>query len=323
MKVKVKMTEFFLELFSEEIPPKLQTNARKQLKEIFKTFFDENKIIFKGDISAFSTPNRLVVHINKIPKEIFKISEEIRGPNTNAPQNALEGFLKSNNIGKNKIYKKKTEKGEFFFYKKPSKKIKSEDVLKDGRKSFENGLPISDIVEDVDTTAWGRVPTNFSIVEAFDNNPSSREYQDVGMDGLRNVDEKLFFDSVYIQQLDFLTPTAFENTIADPSADDFHYFRGSDFDNLNRDILGRYKNYNNLEGNSVTTDQSPESYPTASTNIPNSEDVNRDNTLSETEGYFEYKLRLEPGPESKNFENSQEFLKSRFARILETVNAQT
>ena len=130
MKVKVKMTEFFLELFSEEIPPKLQTNARKQLKEIFKTFFDENKIIFKGDISAFSTPNRLVVHINKIPKEIFKISEEIRGPNTNAPQNALEGFLKSNNIGKNKIYKKKTERGEFFFYKKPSQKIKTFELLK-------------------------------------------------------------------------------------------------------------------------------------------------------------------------------------------------
>ncbi len=69
----------------------------------------------------------------------------------------------------------------------------SEDVLKDGYKSFENGLPISSNVIDVDTTEWGRVPTNFSIVEAFDNDPLSREFQDVGLDGLNNADERLFF----------------------------------------------------------------------------------------------------------------------------------
>ena len=67
----------------------------------------------------------------------------------------------------------------------------SEDVLKDGYKSFENGLPTSANVIDVDTTQWGRVPTNFSIVEAFDNDPLSREFQDVGLDGLNNTDEKL------------------------------------------------------------------------------------------------------------------------------------
>mgnify|MGYP002700794701 FL=1 len=105
----------------------------------------------------------------------------------------------------------------------------SEDVLRDGYKSFENGLPTSATIEDVDTTAWGRVPINFSIVEAFDNDPSSREFQDVGMDGLRNADEKLFFDSVYIQQLAVAygtNSTAYKNALEDPSADDFHYFRG-------------------------------------------------------------------------------------------------
>ena len=173
----------------------------------------------------------------------------------------------------------------------------SEDVLKDGYKSFENGLPNSAIVEDVDTTAWGRVPTNFSIVEAFDNDPSSREYQDVGMDGLRNTDEKIFFDSVYIQQL--LTTygansSAYSNAVRDPSADDFHYFRGSDFDTKSVAILERYKNFNNTEGNSVTTDNSPESYPTAASSQPNTEDLNRDHTLSETESYFQYKVRLDP-----------------------------
>jgi len=174
----------------------------------------------------------------------------------------------------------------------------SEDVLRDGYKSFENGLPTSSTVEDVDTTAWGRVPTNFSIVEAFDNDPSSREFQDVGMDGLRNTDEKLFFDSVYIQPLAAAygtNSTAYKNAVKDPSADDFHYFRGSDFDSRSELILDRYKNFNNMDGNSVTTDNSPESYPTAATSQPNTEDLNRDHTLSETESYFQYKIRLFPG----------------------------
>jgi cell surface protein SprA len=148
----------------------------------------------------------------------------------------------------------------------------SEDILKDGYKSFENGLPTSATVEDVDTTAWGRVPTNFSIVEAFDNDPTARGYQDVGMDGLRNTDEKLFFDSVYINQLLTTygaTSLAYGNAVKDPSADDFHYFRGSDFDAKSIAILERYKNFNNTEGNSVTTDNSPESYPTAASSQPN------------------------------------------------------
>ena len=178
----------------------------------------------------------------------------------------------------------------------------SEDVLRDGYKSFENGLPNSSTVEDVDTTAWGRVPTNFSIVDAFDNDPSSRQFQDVGMDGLRNADEKLFFDSIYIQRMivklesggyDSNDPE-YINAISDPSADDFHYFRGSDFDSKSTSILDRYKNFNNTDGNSVTTENSPEIYPTAASSKPNTEDINRDNTLSETESYFQYKIRLFP-----------------------------
>ena len=173
----------------------------------------------------------------------------------------------------------------------------SEDVLKDGYKSFENGLPTSSIVEDVDTTSWGRVPTNFSIVEAFDNDPTSREYQDVGLDGLTNSDEKLFFDSVYLQPLRSVygeNSPVYLNAIEDPSGDDFHYFRGSDFDSQSTSILERYKDFNNMDGNSVTTENSPESYPTASSSKPNSEDLNGDHTLSEIESYFQYKIRLDP-----------------------------
>ena len=124
------MSELFLELFSEEIPAKLQINARKDVLQIFKIFFEENEIITKGNFKVYSTPNRLVINIDKLTKEIVKKAEEIRGPNTESPERALEGFLKSNNIQKKQVYKKKTEKGEFYFYKKPSRKIKIFDLFK-------------------------------------------------------------------------------------------------------------------------------------------------------------------------------------------------
>ena len=125
------MSEFFLELFSEEIPSRLQINARNELTQIFKKFFDDNEIIVKGKINTYSTPNRLIIHINKIPKDVIKKAEEIRGPNINAPEKALEGFLKSNKISKEKVLKKSTEKGIFYFYNKPSQKIKTYDLLKE------------------------------------------------------------------------------------------------------------------------------------------------------------------------------------------------
>ncbi len=124
------MSEFFLELFSEEIPSSLQINARNDLQQIFKKFFDDNEIIIKDKINIYSTPNRLIIYIKKISREVNKKAEEIRGPNINAPEKALAGFLKSNKIGKEKVYKKNTEKGIFYFYNKPAQKIKTFDLLK-------------------------------------------------------------------------------------------------------------------------------------------------------------------------------------------------
>ena len=175
----------------------------------------------------------------------------------------------------------------------------SEDVLKDGYKSFENGLPTSDIIKDVDTTVWGRVPTSYSIVDAFDNDPLTREYQDVGLDGLSDSDELLFFDSVYVQEIANnpalgTTSIAYQNALNDPSGDNYHYFRGTDFDNAETPLLQRYKHFNNIDGNSATIEQSIESYLTSATTIPNSEDINRDNTLGESESYFQYKVRISP-----------------------------
>ena len=124
------MSEFFLELFTEEIPSKLQSHARTNLHESFKSFFSENGVIIKGKINVFSTPNRLVVYIDKVNREVFKKSEEIKGPSLNAPEKAIEGFIRSNGIKKNQIFKKNTEKGEFYFYKRPSSRIKVVDLLK-------------------------------------------------------------------------------------------------------------------------------------------------------------------------------------------------
>lgn len=175
----------------------------------------------------------------------------------------------------------------------------SEDILQDGRKSYENGLPVDAVIVNVDTTIWGRVPTIQSLVEAFDNNPASRPYQDVGYDGLSDIDELSFFDTTYIVKLNNAYgpgSQAYQQAAIDPSADDYHYFRGTDYDNDPKyeSVLERYKKYNNTEGNSPAAENSTENYPTQSTTLPNVEDINKDNTLSESERYYQYKVKLQP-----------------------------
>ena len=124
------MSEFFLELFSEEIPAGLQQNARNTLLESFQKLFQEKQISFKKGLS-FSTPNRLIILFEGLSKEIIKKAEEIKGPNVNAPEKAIEGFLRSNQINKKDLLKKRIEKGEFYFFKKPSKKTKTIDLLEE------------------------------------------------------------------------------------------------------------------------------------------------------------------------------------------------
>ena len=123
------MSEFFLELFSEEMPPNLQSSARDNLLTNFKNFFEKENIEYKKDVKAISTPNRLIIYFKNISSEIDQKSEEVRGPSTKAVEKAILGFIKSNKIENKDIYKKTTDKGEFFFYKKPSKKIKTFDIL--------------------------------------------------------------------------------------------------------------------------------------------------------------------------------------------------
>ncbi len=179
----------------------------------------------------------------------------------------------------------------------------SEDILKDGNKSFENGLPVDGDTTKTDTTEWGRVPTIQSVVNAFDNSESARQYQDVGLDGLRTEDELTFhtyrnyldkylakIDPMY---LDSLNSNLF-SPINDPAGDNYRYFRGSDEDEAEMSILDRYKYYNGIEGNSPVTTSTSASYSTSATNLPNIEDINQDNNLNEYEKYFQYKVSIRP-----------------------------
>ncbi|MBN2669688.1 MAG: cell surface protein SprA [Bacteroidales bacterium] len=176
----------------------------------------------------------------------------------------------------------------------------SEDVLKDSRKSFEEGLPTTAVKTNIDTTGWGYVSSLQSIVFAFDNDPASRSYQDVGYDGLSDTEERSFF-SDYINQLPAsLTTQARARLEGDPSSDNYHYYRGTDYDNEQLSILKRYKFYNGAEGNSPTSEQSPEDYTTSATTIPNNEDINRDYTLNEGENFFQYKVHLFEGMDIEN-----------------------
>ncbi len=175
----------------------------------------------------------------------------------------------------------------------------SEDILPDGRKSFENGLPTDANIKDVDTTLWGIVPTQQSLVESFSNVPGSRQYQDVGYDGLRSEEEKTFFNQNYLKLINDRfgsNSEAYKEADQDPSADDYHYYRGSDFDidPKYQSITERYKRYNGPEGNSPADAQNKETYKTTATNLPNKEDINRDNTLSESERYYQYHIKLDP-----------------------------
>ena len=124
------MSEFFLELFSEEISANLQKNSRIILLNSFQKLFDEKNLIFKKSTS-YSTPNRLVISFEDLAKQTTQKAEEIKGPNVNAPEKAVDGFLRSNQIDKKDLFKKVIEKGEFYFFKKPSKKINTIDLLQE------------------------------------------------------------------------------------------------------------------------------------------------------------------------------------------------
>lgn len=177
----------------------------------------------------------------------------------------------------------------------------SEDILRDGRKFYENGMPTTAEVVNVDTTIWGRVPIMQDLVGTFSNVSTARQYQDIGYDGLRDEDERSFFESTYLNIIKDRfgeSSTAYTNAYNDPSCDNYHYFRSTEWDSptdeVHRSILERYKQYNGPEGNSPSDSQMTESYTTSNSTMPNAEDINNDNTLSESERYYQYVIDIDP-----------------------------
>ena len=180
----------------------------------------------------------------------------------------------------------------------------SEDILCDGKKSFENGLPVSLADQGrIDSTVWGYVPRTTSTVNAFSNEAGSRPLQDVGLNGLNDEQEQRW--PAYKTFVDQLRSKVSSDVISkweadkysplnDPAGDDFHYYRGSDFDRDEVPILDRYKHYNGTQGNSPASEQQTETYGTAATMTPDVEDINSDNTLNEYEKYYQYKVILRP-----------------------------
>ena len=174
----------------------------------------------------------------------------------------------------------------------------SEDILRDGKKFYESGMPV-DGTSNYTTTQWGKIPVQATQTYAFATTSGSRRLQDVGLNGL-NDDEEREYDA-YKQWIDAVVNSgvitndsiiqAWRN---DPAGDDYHYFRGSDYDNERRSILDRYKQYNNPQGNSPETEDQTESYDTSYKAGPDVEDINQDFTLNEYERYYQYKVRISP-----------------------------
>jgi cell surface protein SprA len=173
----------------------------------------------------------------------------------------------------------------------------SEDILKDGRKSIENGLPVNGDLSTVDTTAWGRVAKLQPVINAFDNNPDSRALQDVGLDGLADADEQSKFGAIVQRVKGEVTPQAGNAFAADPSSDDYQYYRGPALDQAGAGILQRYSKYNGTDGNSKTAAQSQALLglqTSASTSLPDAEDIDHDNNMSQDDEYFQYKVSIRP-----------------------------
>jgi cell surface protein SprA len=167
----------------------------------------------------------------------------------------------------------------------------SEDVIPDSRHGFENGLPTDSLsIGKVKETSWGRVTEQQFLTNAFSGSPGTRVFQDVGMDGINDEIEKQRF-SKYLQEIQGkVTPDVFAKYSEDPSNDNFQYYLGGNADREDLKILDRYKFYNGTENNS------PENAGTASyTTLPDNEDLNRDNSLNDIDGYYEYKIDLKPG----------------------------
>ena len=170
----------------------------------------------------------------------------------------------------------------------------SEDILRDGKKFYESGMPV-DGSNSFTYTQWGKIPTQSTVTYAFATTSGSRALQDVGFNGLTDAEEQTFYKSAYLDQIQGkVNQAVFDSIFADPARDDYHYYRGSDWDEMRAPILLRYKYINNPQGNSPDSDSRTESYDTSYKSTPDVEDINQDYTLNEYEKYYQYHVSIRP-----------------------------
>lgn len=196
----------------------------------------------------------------------------------------------------------------------------SEDILKDSRRFYENGLPTPTIPSATTASNWGITPLNpIQVTQGFSNNPADRAFQDVGLDGLTDSAE-LQFRSAYINELRARygpTSKAYTDALSDPSADNFRFYRDASYDQDGAGILSRYKNFNSPQGNSPIA-RAGDNFASAFTLFPDGEDLNRDNTLNEAEEYFQYRIDLKPAADP-NMQVGRNFIADR--KIVNVTNA--
>lgn len=171
----------------------------------------------------------------------------------------------------------------------------SEDVLRDGKKFYEAGMPV-DGSSTFTTTQWGKIPQQATVTYAFATTDGSREKQDVGFNGLTNDEERNWeaYQNFLTEIRGKVSTAVWDSIQNDPANDDYHYFRGSDYDRMEAPILRRYKHINNPQGNSPDTKNRTESYDTSYKTTPDVEDINQDYTLNEYEKYFQYHVSIRP-----------------------------
>ena len=171
----------------------------------------------------------------------------------------------------------------------------SEDVLHDGKKFYESGMPV-DGSQSFTYTQWGKIPTQSTVTYAFATTSGSRQLQDVGLNGLNDQEEQQFqsYQDFLTQIQGKVNAAVWDSIWADPANDDYHYFRGDDLDRMEADILRRYKYINNPQGNSPDSDSNSGRYDTSYKSTPDVEDINQDYTLNEYEKYYQYHVSLRP-----------------------------
>ncbi len=170
----------------------------------------------------------------------------------------------------------------------------SEDIIRDTKHAFENGLPPDGNLDAGATkNNWGYVSSQSYLIGAFDNSTSARANQDVGLDGLPTDKEVSFFSETPESFLNTVNPIARPIVETDPSADNFTHWLNGLYDAADAKILERYKQINGHDSNSpiITGD---DAVAQSGSTLPDNEDLNADNTLTELEEYYEYDVDLQP-----------------------------